>query len=72
MFPIKKSNPITAIKQREHLPNIPSISRIAPLPENASHGRLPVLSIDSRSGTNDTTSSESASIDRSIRHQLVE
>jgi hypothetical protein len=30
------------------LHNVPSVSKIAPLPENRSHGILPVLSLDGR------------------------
>jgi hypothetical protein len=32
--------------------NIPSVSQIAPLPENKSHGILPVLSLDGRDSPN--------------------
>jgi len=38
------------------LHNIPSISQIAPLPENKSHGILPVLSLDGRDSPNLTQS----------------
>ncbi len=35
------------------LHNIPSVSKIAPLPENKSHGILPVLSLDGRDSPDD-------------------
>ena len=43
-----KSSHKTRQKSSKILHNIPSGSQIAPLPENTSHGMLPVLSLDGR------------------------
>lgn len=41
--------PITTTStENKPLYNIPSVSQIAPLPQNKSHGTLPVLSLDGR------------------------
>ncbi|UJR27569.1 hypothetical protein I4U23_008850 [Adineta vaga] len=44
--PINKSN------ENKILYNVPSVSQIAPLPQNKSHGILPVLSLDGRDAPN--------------------
>jgi hypothetical protein len=41
-------HPAIQINETKILHNIPSVSEIAPLPENKSHGLLPVLSLDGR------------------------
>jgi len=40
--------PINASNETKPLYNVPSVSQIAPLPQNKSHGTLPVLSLDGR------------------------
>ena len=49
----RKSNknsptPITTSTENKPLYNVPSVSQIAPLPQNKSHCTLPVLSLDGR------------------------
>lgn len=43
------------------LPNVPSVSQIAPLPANKSHSILPVLSLDGRDAPNPMQSEASES-----------
>ncbi|CAF1170354.1 unnamed protein product [Adineta ricciae] len=49
-----KTTPPPIIKSNENkiLYNVPSVSQIAPLPQNKSHGILPVLSLDGRDAPN--------------------
>lgn len=49
-----KTTPPPMIKSNENkiLYNVPSVSQIAPLPQNKSHGTLPVLSLDGRDAPN--------------------
>ncbi|CAF2419981.1 unnamed protein product [Rotaria sp. Silwood2] len=49
----RKSNkspttPINTSNETKHFHYVPSVSQIAPLPQNKSHGILPVLSLDGR------------------------
>ncbi|CAF1131133.1 unnamed protein product [Rotaria sordida] len=49
----RKSNknpptPISTSNETKHFHYVPSVSQIAPLPQNKSHGILPVLSLDGR------------------------
>lgn len=53
--------PINPTSEAKPLYNIPSVSQIAPLPENKSHGNLPVLSIDGRDAPNPMQSESSES-----------
>ena len=46
------TTPITSSNETKTLYNVPSVSQIAPLPENKSHGMLPVLSLDGRDAPN--------------------
>jgi hypothetical protein len=43
---------ITASNETKPIYNVPSVSQIAPLPQNKSHGILPVLSLDGRDAPN--------------------
>ncbi|CAF1555536.1 unnamed protein product [Adineta steineri] len=64
MFGFKKSSkskrkptknapsPINTSSETKMLYNVPSVSQIAPLPQNKSHGTLPVLSLDGRDAPN--------------------
>jgi len=56
--------------------NVPSVSQIAPLPENKSHGILPVLSLDGRDSPDllsfdDDLSSKTDKTKNSNDHQPV-
>jgi len=58
------------------LHHIPSVSQIAPLPENRSHGILPILSLDGRDSPNfiqcdDELSSNTEKTNNSNNHQPV-
>jgi hypothetical protein len=55
------------------LHNIPSVSQIAPLPENKSHGILPVLSLDGRDSLDsmDTDDDPSAETGKTKNRQPV-
>lgn len=43
---MSRKEPLPSTASR--FPTVPSVSQIAPLPENNSHGQLPMLSIDGR------------------------
>ncbi|CAF3652491.1 unnamed protein product [Adineta steineri] len=45
-------SPINTSSETKMLYNVPSVSQIAPLPQNKSHGTLPVLSLDGRDAPN--------------------
>ena len=60
--------------------NVPSVSQIAPLPQNKSHGTLPVLSLDGRDAPHamqsetsetDLTSSNGSNANAESDHQPV-
>ncbi|CAF3433150.1 unnamed protein product [Rotaria sp. Silwood1] len=60
----RKSNkspttPINTSNETKHFPYVPSVSQIAPLPQNKSHGILPVLSLDGRDAPNSMQSDTS-------------
>ena len=44
--------PANSSNEPKVLYNVPSVSQIAPLPQNKSHGILPVLSLDGRDAPN--------------------
>ena len=52
---------MNSINDNKILHNIPSVSKIAPLPENKSHGILPVLSLDGRDSSSLNQSDEDLS-----------
>ena len=44
--------PISPVNENKPLYNVPSVSQIPSLPQNKSHGILPVLSLDGRDAPN--------------------
>ncbi len=46
--PTNSNTPPSGNSEMKIFPNVPSVSQIAPLPENQSHGMLPVLSREGR------------------------
>ncbi|CAF3749029.1 unnamed protein product [Rotaria socialis] len=58
--PAKNPTPsLSTSSETKHFPNIPSVSQIAPLPQNKSHSILPVLSLDGRDAPSSIQSEES-------------
>jgi hypothetical protein len=55
------TTPINTSNETKILHNVPSVSQIAPLPQNISHGMLPVLSLDGRDAPNPIQSEASES-----------
>ncbi len=55
-------SPISTSNEIKPLYNVPSVSQIAPLPQNQSHSILPVLSLDGRDAPN-TMQSETSEND---------
>jgi hypothetical protein len=67
---------INSSSETKILHHIPSVSQIAPLPENRSHGILPILSLDGRDSPNfiqcdDELSSNTEKANNSNNHQPV-
>ncbi|CAF2089412.1 unnamed protein product [Rotaria magnacalcarata] len=50
---------LSTSSETKHFPNVPSVSQIAPLPQNKSHSILPVLSLDGRDAPSSIQSEES-------------
>jgi hypothetical protein len=46
------TTPTTTSNETKIIHGVPSVSQIAPLPQNKSHGTLPVLSLDGRDAPN--------------------
>ncbi|CAM4879571.1 unnamed protein product [Rotaria socialis] len=58
--PAKNPTPsLSTSSETKHFPNVPSVSQIAPLPQNKSHSILPVLSLDGRDAPSSIQSEES-------------
>ena len=71
---------VNASNEPKVLYNVPSVSQIAPLPQNKSHGTLPVLSLDGRdaplameseTSENDLASSNGSKTNPESDHQPV-
>ena len=71
---------VNASNEPKMLYNVPSVSQIAPLPQNKSHGTLPVLSLDGRDAPHamqsetsetDLTSSNGSNANAESNHQPV-
>jgi len=57
--PKNPPTPINTSNETKVLYNVPSVSQIAPIPQNKSHGTLPVLSLDGRDAPNSLPSETS-------------
>lgn len=68
--PTRPSMNNTQSAEPKMLYNIPSVSQIAPLPQNKSHGILPVLSLDGRDAPH-LMPSETSDPDQPIDHETT-